>query len=115
MLFFQCMTALLKPADRREEGVKWWLVFYTVAMFSFVTVRTALNLHMESTSLIDNRQDIPGDTPGPLVYQLIIRRMPLGLTSSSMFNVNNWLADGLLVSALFDATVTHPGANTTPL
>jgi len=104
------MVALLKSAHRREEGIKWWLIFYTVAMFSFVTVYTTVNLHIQSNSFIDNRKDYgPEDLSGPLSYQAEIRQMPLGYVPNAMFNLNNWLADGLLVSSLFDAAPARPG------
>jgi len=112
VLFFQCMAALLNPTHRREEGIKRWLVFYTVAMFLFVTVYTAANLHIQSISFIDNRQDVPAYSPhssGPLNYQYDVRGTSLGLIPNVMFNLNNWLADGLLVSSLSDAALTHPG------
>src|SRR6266478_4282438 len=38
ILFFYCMTALFNPANRKREGIKWGLVSYTAAMFSFVTI-----------------------------------------------------------------------------
>jgi len=112
MLFFQCMAALLNPAYRRE-GIKWWLVFYTAAMFSFVTVYTAMNLHIQSKSFIDNRRDIEdvgGSFSGPLQYQYGVHLTVLGLLPSVAFNLNNWLADGLLVSSLFDAVLTRLSA-----
>jgi len=114
MLFFQCMAALLNPVHRRGEGVKWWFVSYTVAMFSFVTVYTTVNLHIQSEAFIDNRKDYihEGYTfvgSGPLQYQYDIRRTALGFIKNTMFNLNNWLADGLLVSSLFGATPTCPG------
>jgi len=109
------MVALLNPAHRREEGIKRWLIFHTVVMVSFVTVYTAMNLHIQSISFIDNRKDIPSDTSdtydvsGPLSYLLDVRTTALGLVPNVMFNLNNWLADGLLVSSLFDAMPTRPG------
>jgi len=101
--------ALLNPAHRREEGIKWWPVSYTMAMFSFVTVYTAMYLHNLSMSFIDNRQDL--HTPfvtfsGPLNYQSKIPHMPLGLLRNVMFNLNNWLADGLLVSSLMPRSLS---------
>jgi len=107
-LFFQCMAALLNPTHRREEGIKWWLIFHTVAMFSFVTVYTAMNLHIQSNSFIDNRKDKPDYISGPLSYIVDVRTTALGLVPNIMFNLNNWLADGLLVSSLFDTTLTCP-------
>jgi len=103
LLFFQCMAALLNPVYRRGEGIKWWLVFHTVAMFSFVTVYTATTLHIQSNSFIDHREGHPTDvklTSGPLNYQQAIRKRALGLVPNVMFSLNNWLADGLLVSSV---------------
>ena len=105
-LFFQCILALLNPVYRRGEGVKWWLVFHTLAMFSFVTVYTSMNLYIQSNSFIDHRE-LPGAS-GPVHYQTEIRQTALGLVPNIMFNLNNWLADGLLVSPLFDAASTRP-------
>jgi len=111
-LFFQCIAALLNPIYRRGEGIKWWFVSHTVAMFSCVTMYTAMNLHIQSISFIDNRETVPDPTlaiSGPLDYQFNIRGMALGLIPNVMFNLNNWLADGLLVSSLFDAAPTYRG------
>jgi len=98
MLFFQCMAALLNPIYRRGEGIKWWLVSHTVAMFSFATVCTAVNLGIQSTSLIDHCEG-----PGPFYYQHGIRKTTLTFISNITFIFNGWLADGLLVSSSFDA------------
>jgi len=73
-----------------------------------------MNLNIQSNSFIDNRKDFtPGPgTPtfsGPLDYQFAIRVTALGLTPNVMFNLNNWLADGLLVGSLFDAASTCRG------
>ena len=106
------MAAFLNPVHRREEGIKWGFVCYTVVMFSFVTVYTAINLHIQSNSFIDNRQDTREYLPlvsGPLEYQLYVRKTVLGLIPNGMFTLNNWLADGLLVSPFFDAASTRPG------
>jgi len=102
------MVALLNPPHRRDEGIKLWPIFYTVAMFSLVTVYTVMSLHIQSISFIDNRRD-DGGYSGVIGYQAIIRRTPLGIVPNIMFNLNNWLADGLLVSSLFDAVPTRPG------
>jgi len=116
LLSFQCMAALLKPAHRGEEGIKQWPIFYTMAMFSFVTVYTAANLYILSISFIDHRKNnyIYEDhgfirISGPLGYQMAIHGTILGLVPNIMFNLNNWLADGLLVSSLSDAAPTRPG------
>jgi len=103
------MAALFNSAHRRAEGIKWWPVFYTMAMFSFVTVYTAASLHILSMSFIDNREDNTNVSSGPLNYQFNIRHTPLSILPNVMFNLNNWLADGFLVSSLFDAALTLPG------
>jgi len=107
VLFFHCMVALLDPGNRKREGTKWGLVSYTVVMFSFVTVFTAMNLNVQSISFIDNRE-FPGVEgvlpPGPLGYQFFIYSQALSVIPNVMFLLNNWLADGLLVSSVFDLT-----------
>lgn len=42
VLFFQCIAVLFDPANRRGEAIKWGLISYTVAMFSFATVLTGM-------------------------------------------------------------------------
>jgi len=70
-----------------------------------------MNLHIQFNSFIDNRRDPPKDlVSGPLYYQSRISQTALGVIPNVMFNLNNWLADGLLVSSLFDAALTRPGA-----
>lgn len=101
MLFFQCMTALFNPVNRRREGIQWGLVAYTTAMFAIVTVFTAMNLDIQSISFIDNRE-FPGIVgilpPGPLGYQFLIYSKVISIVPNIMFLLNNWLADGFLVS-----------------
>jgi len=110
VLFFKCMASLFNPINRRDEGIKWGLVAYTVITFSLATVCTAMNLHIESTSFIDNR-GFPGvDSgayPGPMGYLGSIFYKAINVIPNAAFCSNNWLADGLLVSSLFDAVVTH--------
>ena len=105
VLFFQCMTALLSPVCRKGESIKWGLVTYTALMFSIATVYTAMNFNIQSTSFLDNREfsvALPNGRRllvGPILYQTTIRRTALGgLVPNIMFSLNNWLADGLLVS-----------------
>lgn len=99
-LFFQCMGALLNPANHIRGGIKWGLVAHSVAMFAFVTVFTALNLDLQSISYIDNR-DYPGDSfmfpPGPLGYQFLVYSKPISLVPTIMFHLNTCLVDGLLL------------------
>ena len=112
ILFFQCIAALLSPVHRRGEGIKWWLVSHTVAMFSFATVYTAMNLNLQSNSFIDHREGYvitsKLSTSGPLGYQTDVRQEAPGLIPNIMFSLNNWLADGLLVCSLFDAAPARP-------
>ena len=96
VLFFQCMGALLDPTSRTKGGIKWGLVAHTAAMFLFVTIYTAINLDLQSISYIDN-QAFPG---GPLLYQLYVSAKAISLVPNVMFPLNQWLADGLLVSSM---------------
>lgn len=91
------MNALL---NRSSGGVKWLLVAHTAAMFSFVTVYTAMNLNLQSVSYIDNRELHGGPgilAPGPLGYQFLSYSKPTSVIPNIMYLINNWLADGLLV------------------
>jgi len=104
------MAGLLNPVRRRtEEGVRWGLISYTVAMFSFVTVYIATSLNIQSLAFIDNRE-FPCNPPlaGPLGYQDSIRPKVLGIIPNLMFLLNYLLADGLLVSSLFGVTSSQP-------
>lgn len=99
-LFFQCMGALLNPMNFTTKGVRWGLLAHTVAMFSFVTIFTAINLDIQSISYIDNR-DFPGDSfmlpPGPLGYQFLIYSKAISVVPNIMFYLNTCLSDGLLL------------------
>ena len=113
VLFFKCMTALINPVYRRGERIKWGLVSYTVVMFILATVLTAMNLHILSISFIDNREfspSIKGLHIGPYGYFEVIYYKAINVVPNAAFCLNNWLADGLLVSSLFDARVVHPCA-----
>ena len=112
MLFLQCMGAFFNPAHRRRESIQWRLVSYTVVMFAFVTVFTAMNDNIQSISWIDNRE-FPGVEgmfpPGPLGYQFLIDSDAITIIPSLMFLLNNWLADGFLVSPSFDSAFPRLG------
>ena len=101
VLFFQCIGALFNPENRARGGTKWPLVAHTAAMFSFATIYTATSLSLQSDSYIDNRE-FPGVDglvpPGPLGYQLALYYKAIVLVPNLMVLLNNWLADGLLVS-----------------
>lgn len=98
------MESLLDSVNRTRRGIKWWLVVHTVAMFSIVTIYTAVTLNIQSVSYVDNRE-FPGIDgvlpPGPLGYQYLTRSKAIGVVPIVMFLLNNWMADGLLVSSMF--------------
>jgi len=91
VLFFQCMAALMNPANRGGKGVRWRLASYTVVTFSCVSTFTAVNA-------LNVWFDDEDETlrPGRLGYVL----------PDLMFFLNYWLADGLLVGSLLDAALT---------
>lgn len=101
VLFFQCMVALFNPANRKgKRSIKWGLVVHTAAMFSIVTIFTGMVLNVLSISHIDNRE-FPGNdsfVPGPIGYKLLIYAKPIHLVPNLALQLNQWLADGLLVS-----------------
>lgn len=97
------MDALLSSVNHTSERLKWGLLAHTTAMFSFVTIFTAINLDIQSISYIDNR-DFAGDDimfpPGPLGYQFLIYSKAISVVPNVMFYLNTCLADGLLVSSV---------------
>ena len=105
VLFFGCMTTLFNPVYRRTGSIKWGLASYTVIMFSLATVYVAINAQVLSISYVDNR-DFPG---GPYIYQIAIAYEAISVIPRTAFRLNNWLADGLLVSPLFGTTVARSG------
>ena len=112
VLFFKCMVALSNPIYRKGEHIKWGLVSYTVVMFSVVTVQTAMSLDFTSIAYINNR-GFPGIAggelpPGPYGYKMFISAGALNVTFIVMFVLNDWLADSLMVSSLFDTISAYP-------
>lgn len=104
------MTALCGSVYRKGEQIKWGFVSYTVVIFSALTVQTAMNLDIQSVSYIDNC-NFPGTKdalpPGPYGYPLFIAAGALNVTPNAMFFLSDWLADGLMVSSLFDTTYPY--------
>jgi hypothetical protein len=96
------MRALFNPINRTTGRAKWGLVVHTALMFSIVTVATSVGLQLQSISFIDNRK-FPGNgselPPGPVGYKYIVGSEAVYLVPNIMFQVNQWLADGLLVSS----------------
>lgn len=113
LLFYQCMRALLGPTNRPMGRIKWGLVVHTITMFSFLTINCFMNFAIQSIAYIDNRAFArKGMFPGPFVYQLDISSEPINVIPSVMFYLNNWLADGLLVSSVLNfvaLTLTYVG------
>lgn len=107
VLFFKCIGALLYPTGPPRKGVKWGLVAHTMAMFSFVTINTAMSLYVFPVSYINYRHfsGHRGLPTGPFGYQLYIYPKPISTIPTLMFFLNNWLADGLLVRSNLTATV----------
>jgi hypothetical protein len=97
------MGALL-TAPCKKGGTKWGLVAHAVAMFTFVTIYTGMTLNIQSISFIDNR-NFPGADgvlpPGPVGYQFLIYSKAISIVPNVAFLLNNWLADGLLVSSFW--------------
>ena len=99
---FKCIAALLNSDHRRGEPVKLGLMSYTVVMFLLVTAGTVMQLDVQSISYIDNRE-FPGVegkiSTGPDGYQGLIESEPITYVQNVVFTLNNWLAEGLLVSS----------------
>ena len=103
VLFSRCMGTLLNPVERTTGGIKWALVVHTTAMFSLVTVYSVIT--GIPSDYIENRE-YPGDAgfpPGPFGHGLSRYTDPVGLFTSSIFYLNQWLADGLLVGSIPDS------------
>ena len=104
---FQCMTALFNPAYRGGKPIKWGIVSYTVAVFSLLTVGTAMQLNGQSTSYVDNREST-SILAVPFKYQVAkVAPDPIRIIQNIIFALNNWLADGLLVSSPLGIVFTH--------
>ena len=75
-------------------------------MFSILTVVTGIYLEIQPFVNIDDRKSTSGDGPsfpGPLIYQSFICSKVNGVVIITMVFLNTWLADGLLVSSMFDS------------
>jgi hypothetical protein len=74
-------------------------------MFTFVTIYTAMNLNTQSVCYVNNRE-FPGIDgklpPGPHAYLFFIHAKA-NFIPALMFTLNQWLADGLVVSFVFDS------------
>ena len=116
-LFFRCIGALFCPVGRTSGGIRWLLVAHTVAMFSFVTISTAMNLDLQSICNINNREFTGSgslSTPGPFGYQIFVYSWVISFIPDIMFLLNTWLADGLLVSSLLNLAVQESNQGHSP-
>ena len=72
-----------------------------------------MQLNVQSISYIDDR-GFPGVKglliPGPAGYQFSIAAEAIVVVQNVFFVLNNWLADGFLVSSFFGAAFTYPCA-----
>ena len=101
-LFFKCIDSLFSPTNRLRGGIKWGLVVHTTAMFSFLTVSIGIFFSWQSAAYIDDRE-FPGvgevTDPGPLGYLIFSNpSLAIQIVENITFPLNQWLADGLLVS-----------------
>ena len=104
-LFFQCMAALLSPANPMRRGTRGALVAHTMALYSFLTVPLGGSLSYLSTAYVNNR-GFPGDDkfpPGPIGYYNALGTDATGLVFTVTFPLNQWLADGLLVGCVLNS------------
>lgn len=119
VLFFQCMHALLNPVNRVRGGINWGIVAHTAAMFSFLTIPISLDLNILSIGYINGRE-FPGGNglfPGPLGYQsLRFSGYPTAtfVVIALMFPLNQWLADGLLVTFVSNSVTRKSNAGYPP-
>jgi hypothetical protein len=103
------MIALLNPVNRARGGIKWGLVIHTVLMFCIVTIATGMGLNSQAVAYIDyreypgNEELPPGIPPGPSGYKVFTFAKAISLVPNITFYVNQWLADGLLVSSMPDS------------
>ena len=104
-LFFQCMATLLNPANPIRKRIRWALVAHTVTLFLFLTIPYGIDFDYLSTEYINNRE-FPGDDeflPGPIGYDNFLGLKATTIVFDAMFPLNQWLADGLLVSLILNS------------
>ena len=99
VVLFRSTTALFNPVYRKEQPVKpWWLVCYTVVMFSLASVLMGVNIDLLSIAYIDNREfpGFDGNLPsGPYGYQLFTTLGVLGVATNVMFVLSQLLRSSL--------------------
>ena len=101
------MVALLSSGDRAKRDVRWGLVAYTMALFSFLTIALGIDLYLDRTLFIDNRE-FPGNDispPGPLGYSDSITYDVINLVYFILYPLTQWLNDGFLVCSTSNTVV----------
>lgn len=107
------MSVLLNPSNHGKWGIRWLFVLHTVVMFLLVTAFTAMYLGLKSIAYIDMRA-FPGNDslpPGYTGYQHLVFSKAISLIPRILFMLNNWLADGLLVSFVLNSVTWVSNAN----
>jgi hypothetical protein len=106
------MSPLLDPVHHTTKGFKWGLVAHTVAMSLTSTIGFAINRNRFSNSFIDHREfpGVEGYNSGPTGYWdfIVSNRGAVVDVSYIMFPLNQWLADGFLVSSASDSVAQVP-------
>ena len=101
------MATLLNPANPIRKGMRWALVAHTVAMLLFLTVSVGIPYDEVSIEYIDNREfrndQFP---PGPAGYDGSLQFNAITTVFVTMFPLNQWLADGLLVSPILNSVAS---------
>lgn len=101
------MSALFNPVNRMRAATKWGLAAHTTAMFLFASIAVTMAFHLQFISGIDNRE-FPGVDgvlpPGPFGYKSLVYSEAITIVPNVMFPLNQWLADGLLVSYVSNPT-----------
>ena len=98
------MATLLNPAHPIRKGIRWALVAHTVALFSFLTIPFGIAFDNLPIEYINNREFPGGDgvPPGPIGSLSLLAPGATNTVFGAMFPLNQWLADGLLVSPILN-------------
>ena len=110
-LFFKCMGALISPANNMRRSVKWGLAAHITALFVLLSIQVTMDLHAGSIEFVDGR-DFPGTDkipPGPIGCYIILGSSAAFRTLyKAIFPLNQWLADGPLVSFTLHSAARVP-------
>ena len=113
-LFFQCMATLLSPAHPIRKGIRWALVAHTVSLFLFLTIPIGIDFADRLSVQYINNREFPGNDkspPGPVGYDELLDSEAATTIFNVMFPLNQWLADGLLVSHILTSVALTNNIN----